>query len=264
MVENKRILLKFLHPGLVFFTYMFLYLPILIMAIFSFNGSSAYSEWGGFSLRWYYNLFSSPEILDALFVSLVVAFFSSILSLFLGTSFVLASKWWKSTFLSSIFYINIILPDIVLAVCILSLFTFFNISVGYISLISGHTIIGIGFVIPIVRARFIELDPVLTEASLDLGASYAQTFRKVLLPLLAPSLIASVLLVFTISLDDFLIGFFCSSPSVQTLSVYIYSMIKTGVDPTINAVSTLLLVISSLLVLILFSLNVLEKVVSNE
>lgn len=121
-----------------------------------------------------------------------------------------------------------------------------------------------GFVIPVVRARFIELDPILTEASLDLGATYMQTFRKVLLPLLMPSIVASSLLVFTLSLDDFMIAFFCSGPKIQTLSVYVYSMIKGGVDPTINAVSAIFLALSSLLILILSYLKVLDLVVSNE
>jgi spermidine/putrescine transport system permease protein len=151
-----------------------------------------------------------------------------------------------------------------MAIGILSVFTFFQIPLGYLSLITGHTVIGLGFVIPIVRARFVELDPILTEASLDLGASYAQTFRKVLLPLLMPSLVSSALLVFTLSLDDFMIAFFCSGPKVQTLSVYVYSMIKGGVDPTINAISALFLLFSSLLVLILCSLRVIDQVMSHE
>ena len=122
----------------------------------------------------------------------------------------------------------------------------------------------LGFVIPIVHSRFKELDPELTEASLDLGAGYAQTFLRVVLPLLTPSLVAAGLLAFTLSLDDFLIAFFCSSPTVQTLSVYVYSMIKTWIDPTINAVSTLLLLASSILILLLSYFKVIDRVISNE
>jgi spermidine/putrescine transport system permease protein len=221
-------------------------------------------KWEGFSLRWYRQLFKTPEIINALQTSLIVAFCATILSVLLGLWLILGSRTWKSYFPFNLFYTNIILPEIVLAIGLLSIFTFFRISLGYISLITGHTIIGLGYVVPILRARFTELDPVLTEASLDLGASYFQTVRKILLPLLMPSLVASALLVFTLSLDDFLIAFFCVGPKVQTLSVYVYSMVRTGVDPTINAISAIFLSLSSLVMLILCFLNVLDQVISHE
>lgn len=264
MVENKKFLTKLLSPLAVYFAYLFLYLPVLVLILFSFNDSAISIKWTGFSLKWYEKLLQSPEIWECLKVSLIVATTSTILSLLIGTSLVLASRWWKTKFLNNIFFINIIIPDIILAVGILSLFTFLHIPLGYPSLIVGHTIIGLGFTIPIVKARFIELDPELTEASLDLGAGYIQTFIRIILPLLKPSLIASALLVFTLSLDDFLIAFFCSSPTVQTLSVYVYSMIKTWIDPTINAISTLLLITSSILILVLSYFKVIDKVISND
>ncbi len=264
MVQVNRSFFRFLSPLFVSLAYLFLYIPIVILVVFSFNDSSVSIKWTGFSLRWYIKLINSPEILDALKVSLIVAFSSTLISVSLGTLFVVSSKWWKSKFLNNLFYINIILPDIILGVGALSIFTFFHIPLGYGSLIVGHSIIGLGFVIPIVRARFIELDPVLTEASLDLGATYIQTFLKVIFPLLMPSLVAASLLVFTLSLDDFLIAFFCSSSTVQTLSVYVYSLIKTWVDPTINAVSTCLLLASSILVLLLCSFKVVDQVISND
>jgi len=264
MVERKPLFFKILHPFWVVCAYLFLYLPMFVMIVFSFNNSSTSAKWVGFSLRWYKKLLTSTEMLNALYVSLIVAICSTFLSIVLGTCLVFASRWWKSSLLFNIFYPNIILPDIVLAICVLSIFSFFKVPAGYGSLIVGHTIIGLGFVVPIVRARFVELDPVLTEASLDLGASYLQTFIKVLIPLLMPSLIAASLLVFTISLDDFLIAFFCSGPTVQTLSIYIFSMIRSGIDPTINAISSCFLAVSSLLILILCSLKVLDQVISYE
>ncbi|KKQ32749.1 MAG: Putrescine transport system permease protein potI [candidate division TM6 bacterium GW2011_GWF2_37_49] len=262
--ENKKLFLRLMQPLIVGFTYLFLYLPIIVMVLFSFNKTKVSVHWEGFSLCWYKQLFQTPEILDALQVSLIVALFATIISVVLGTLFVVASVWRKSGYLSYLFHANIILPEIIMAIGILSVFTFFQIPLGYLSLITGHTVIGLGFVIPIVRARFVELDPILTEASLDLGASYTHTFKKVLLPLLMPSLVSSALLVFTLSLDDFMIAFFCSGPKVQTLSVYVYSMIKGGVDPTINAISALFLLFSSLLVLILCSLRVIDQVMSHE
>lgn len=261
IVERKNPVLQVFYPLFIITSYLFLYLPIIVLVLFSFNDAAVSTKWVGFSLRWYRELFASIEILEAFKVSLVVAGSSTMLSLLLGTMFVLSSKWWRSTWPFNIFYINVFLPDIILAIGVLSIFSFFHIPVGYSSLIAGHTIIGLGFVIPIVRARFMELDPVLTEASLDLGATYAQTFYKIVIPLLMPSLIAAGLLAFTLSLDDFLISFFCSGPTVQTLSVYVYSMVRVGVDPTINAISTFFLVASSLFVLGLTYFKVIDQVI---
>ena len=264
MVDNKKFFLKFLHPVYVSLIYLFLYLPIIILVIFSFNEATVSIKWEGFSLRWYRELVKTPEIIAALQTSLIVAFISTFLSVLLGTCFVVASKWWKRTWAFYLFYPNIFLPEIVLSIGILSVFTFFQIPVGYGSLIAGHTLLGLGYVIPIVRARFVELDPILTESSLDLGATYIVTFRKIIIPLLKPSLLAAGLLTFTLSMDDFLISFFCSGPNVQTLSVYVYSMIRTGVDPTINALSCCFLAISSLLVLLICSFKVVDQVLTYE
>jgi spermidine/putrescine transport system permease protein len=264
MVENRGVFIRFLQPIFVCCAYLFLYLPILVLSIFSFNDSPAPSQWAGFSLRWYKALLNNPDILEAFQVSIIVALSSTVLSVILGTCFVVSSKWWQSDRLFSLLYANLLLPEIILGMGILSIFTFFSIPIGYGSLITGHTILGLGFVVPIIRSRFLELDPILTEASLDLGASYLQTFRRVLLPLLMPSLVASSLLVFTLSLDDFLIAFFCSGPSVQTLSVYVYSMARLGIDPTINAISTGFLVISSIVVFLLCFLKVVDRVVTHE
>ncbi len=264
MIEKKKYFFKLMQPVFVTMVYFFLYLPIIIMVLFSFNESETPMRWGGFSLQWYREMWHVPEMVDALKTSLIVACSATLLSLVIGTCFVVAHKWWKTQVLFNLFYTNILLPDIILAIGVLSIFTFAQIPLGYGSLIIGHTLIGLGFVIPIIRARFIELDPFLTEASLDLGASYMQTFKRILIPLLMPSIVASGLLVFTLSLDDFLIAFFCSGPKVQTLSVYVYSMVKAGVDPTINAISAVLLGLSSVLVLTLLSLNVVDQVISGD
>ena len=264
MVEHKRLISRFLQPLLVGFIYLFLYLPIMVLVLFSFNKSFLVGEWTGFSLRWYRQLLDMPELLASLEVSLVVAFCATVLSVFMGTAFVYATKWWKSPYWSAMFYANVIAPDIILGIGLLSLFSLANIPLGYGSLIAGHTLLGLGFVVPIVRARFHELEPTYTEASADLGATHMQTFRNIIIPLLGPSLLAAGLLVFTLSLDDFLIAFFCSSPRVQTLSVYVYSMVREGVDPSINAISVCLLIISSLFVLWLSSMKILEQVISHE
>ncbi len=264
MVESRNILARLFHPLYMIGVYLFLYVPLVVLVLFSFNDSSMSVQWAGFSLRWYKQLLITPEIISALGVSLVVALCSTLLSVVLGTALVFASKWWRPRFLFELFLPNVILPEIILALGLLSLFVFLKIPLGYGSLIAGHTLLGLGFVIPIVRARFRELDPLLTEASADLGATPPQTFRKIVIPLLMPSIIAASLLVFTLSLDDFFIAFFCSGARIETLSIYVFSKVREGIDPSVNAIAAILLAVSSLFILIVSYLEVLDQVISHE
>lgn len=264
MVEHKSFARRIVAPLVIAFVYALLYLPIVVLTVFSFNDSANATTWNGFSFRWYKELVGNQEILKAFQTSLIVAFGSSFLSIALGTAFVFAGIWWRSSFLYSLFYLNILLPDILLAIGVLSVFVFFNIPVGYGSLIAGHTLLGLGFAVPILRARFAEINPILTEASLDLGATYPQTFARVVLPLMMPTIFTSFLLAFTLSLDDFLISFFCASHSVQPLSVYVYAMARTGIDPTINALSACFLVLSSLLIVVLCAFKVADQVIGHD
>ena len=234
--------------------YFFLYLPILVLILFSFNNSNFPYEWKGFTLRWYIELFYSVEVWDALKNSLIVALSSVVLSLVMGVSAVLYARKRLAKFFI-LFYGTLAIPEIVLAVGLLSFFSFFSIPFGLITLIASHTLMGLGYVVPLVYTRFSELDYVLTEASMDLGATRAQTYWRIIIPLLSPALLASGLLVFIISLDDFIISFFCSGASTQTLPMYIFSMIRAGASPVVSALSTLLLVVSSILVLIFSSLQ---------
>lgn len=240
-------------------TYIFLYTPIAILVVLSFNASDFPYHWGGFTTKWYRALLHEPEVFVALKNSLIVAFASVALSLTMGLLFVYWGGRHKLQRLMPLFYAGVALPEIVMAVGLLSFFSFFAVPLGLTTLIAGHTLLGLGFVIPIIRTQFLELDYALTEASLDLGASETQTFFKVILPLLTPALVAGGLLVFILSLDDFLISFFCSGPTSQTLSLYIFGMIRLGVSPLINALSTMMLAISSLLVLVFCSLKVTDR-----
>ncbi len=264
MVESRSYLRRIMHPFFVSLIYLFLYVPIIVLVLFSFNDSPVSLTWAGFSLRWYRALLDSPELLAAARTSLIVATMATALSVSLGILLVTASHWWRPRFLFGLFYSNILIPDSVIAIGILGLFSYLFIPLGYPSLILGHTLIGLGFVVPILRARFNEFDPVLTEASLDLGADQFQTCRRVIIPLLTPGIIAAALLVFTLSLDDFMVSFFCAGPRIQTLSLYIYFQVKTLVDPTINAISTCLLVVSSILVLLLCYFKVIDRAVSHD
>ena len=236
--------------------YLFLYVPIIILVLFSFNNSTFPYVWKGFTLRWYSELWASTQVWDALKNSLLVACTSAVLSLTMGVLAVLyATRSWLARFFV-LFYATLAIPEIVLAVGLLSFFSFFSVPFGLTTLIAAHTLMGLGYVVPLVQARFSELDYALTEASMDLGATRAQTFWRVIIPMLFPALFASALLVFIISLDDFIISFFCSGGSTQTLPMYIFSMIRSGTTPVVNALSTMLLLVSSLLVLLFSSLNI--------
>jgi spermidine/putrescine transport system permease protein len=242
-------------PAFVLGLFFFVYLPIFILVVFSFNKVDFPYEWVGFSLKWYKELVTSPEIWHVFKNSLIVAFSSVVLSLSMALFLIYYSSQSNLRRLLPIFYANLLFPEIVLAVGLLSLFTFFFIPLGIPSLIAGHTLLGLGYAVPILAASFAKIDKSIIEASLDLGATINQTFYKVIIPALLPSIIAAGLLVFIISFDDFLLAFFCAGPETQTLPLYIFAMIRSGVSPTINALSTLLILLSGILVLIFFSLK---------
>lgn len=242
-------------------TFFFLYLPIIILVIFSFNNAAFPASWKGFSLRWYKELFESPDIWRAFYVSILVGISVTFLSLSMAVGFVyfhlIGGKLQR---LLALFYGNIIIPEVVLAVALLGFLTFLSIPLGILTLIVAHTILGLGLVVPLVYNRYLSIDTKIIESSLDLGATSTQTFFKIVLPLLFPALVASGLLIFILSFDDFVLSFFCASGEFQTLSLYIYSMIRSGVSPVVNALSTLLLFFSSFLVLIFCSVNVKTKI----
>ena len=239
---------------LIALTYLFLYVPILVLVIFSFNISRFPAPWTGFTLMWYQELFRAAYLWKAFGNSLIVASSSTLISLSAGIGLVyyVAQGGRLGKFLG-MFYGNLMIPETVLAVSLLSFFSLIKIPLGLITLILAHTVLGLGFVIPIVYARFLEADYTLTEVSLNLGATQLQTFFKVTLPMLRPTLITTALLVFIISFDDFILSYFCAGSNAQTLSLYILSMIRSGVSPVVNALSSVLLFLSSLLVLLFFS-----------
>lgn len=256
MVRTNNLMLTYLLPFLALCGYLFLYIPIIVLVLFSFNSSEIPFVWEGFSLKWYYALWESSDIWQALQNSLIVAFSTVFLSLAMGILFVF---YGSRTILGKffiMFYASLATPEIVLAVGLLSLLSFFYVPLGLPALIAGHTLIGLGYVVPILHARYKELDKRYLEAALDLGATEGMALRQVMVPLLMPAILASALLVFVLSLDDFIISFFCSGGTTQTLPIYIFVMIRAGASPVVNALSTLLLVISSLLVLLFSSLKI--------
>lgn len=236
--------------------YLFLYVPILVLLIFSFNSERFPSPWTSFTFKWYKELFHSIYLWKAFANSLIVATFATLISLLAGIFLIYyVAQGGRIGKMLTLFYGNLIIPETVLAVSLLSFFSSIRIPLGLTTLILAHTVLALGLVIPILYARFKELDHRLTEASLVLGASPIQTFFKVTLPLLRPTLITTALLVFIISFDDFILSYFCAGSSAQTLSLYILSMLRSGVSPVVNALSAVLLFLSSLFVLLFFTIK---------
>jgi spermidine/putrescine transport system permease protein len=243
---------KVLSAAFIILVYLFLYVPIFVLIFFSFNKEAFPAPWSGFTWDWYIKLWhDSDPIWHAFYNSLIVSISATFISLIMATilMFYITQNVRFKKFLN-IFYGNLLVPEIVLAVGLLSFFSFCEIPLGKITLIIAHTVLGLGYAVPILQIRYRELDQRLIEASLDLGASYFQTFKKVILPLLKPALLVSGLLVFVISFDDFVLSYFCAGITAQTLPIHILSMLRTGVSPVVNALSTGLIAISSLFVII--------------
>jgi spermidine/putrescine transport system permease protein len=233
--------------------FLFLYLPIFILVIYSFNANKVVGVWTGFSFHWYGELVRNEAVLDSLRVSLWVAIWSTLASTVLGTMAALALERYRFrgrlTF-DGVLYLPVIIPDIVMALSTLLFFVIFAIPLSRYTILIAHIAFNISFVAIVVRARLAHMDTHLEEAAADLGANEWTTFRRVTLPLLTPGIVAGALLAFTLSLDDFVITFFVAGPGSTTLPIRVYSMIKFGVTPEVNAVSTLMLVGSSVLVII--------------
>lgn len=245
---NESRISRFGFPLFIIGTYLFLYIPIFVLFYTSFNLRPDSLTWGGFTTQWYVDLFSSPEMWAALLNSLIVSTLAAFFSLVLGVMLVVGCGH-QNLNLVNLFYAPVLIPEIIVAVAMLSFFAWFAAPLGLATLVLGHTVLGLGFVVPLVHARFMELDERLVEASLDLGATKWQTYRYIILPLLKPAIISAGLLAFIISFDDFLISFFCAGPTSQTLSLYIFSTIRAGINPEINALSVLLLVTAGILVI---------------
>jgi spermidine/putrescine transport system permease protein len=245
-------------PTFVFLAYLFMYIPIIVLVLFSFNTGRTH-VFEGVSLQWYKELFRSVEVFEAIKNSVIVACSAVVFSITMAVLFVF---YGADTFLKKLlflFYGGLAVPEVVLSVGLLSILSLFSVPLGITTLVAAHTIIGLSYATPILYSRYITIDPRVMEASMDLGATRGQTFVKVILPVLYPALITSALLVFILSFDDFILSFFCAGASTVTLPMYVFSVVKTGATPMVNALSTLILSVSSLLILILVSLRVRVK-----
>jgi spermidine/putrescine transport system permease protein len=239
--------------------YLFLYAPILVLVVFSFNRGRLTARWEGFTFAWYEQLFRDPQVLASLRNSLIVAFSATVLCTLVGTAAALAffrHRFRRQAALDALITVPIVVPEIVLASSLLLLFAAVGLRLGFVTIILSHVAFSLSYAVVVVKARFAGFDRSLEEAAMDLGAGPAATFFKVTLPGIFPGVLAAALLVFALSIDDYVITSFVAGVGTTTLPIQIYSMVRTGISPEINAVSTLLLAATSLM---LFAAHRLEQ-----
>lgn len=232
--------------------YLFLYMPIAILILYSFNQSKLNAVWTGFTFDWYVKLMQNSDVLEAMKTSLIVALISTLAATMIGTLAAVGMYRYHfrgKTALDAMLYLPIVIPEIVMGISMFALFAQLKVPLGYFTLIAAHITFSVPFVVVVVRARLAGFDKSIEEAAMDLGATPWQTFVKVTMPVIAPGILASAMLAFTLSLDDVIISFFVAGPASATLPLKIFSMVKFGVTPEINALSTLMLVVTLAIVI---------------
>ena len=250
MKKNKGGILKILYGLLM---YSFLYIPIIVLIAFSFNESKLNVTWTGFTLKWYRSLLENQGILVATKNSFIIALVSSVFAVIIGTLAAVGMYKYKfkgRNLLEGLLYIPVIIPEIVLGISLLTFFSYTGIPLGMVTLILAHITFSIAYVVSTVKTRLDDFDKSVEEAARDLGATETQTFFKITLPIIMPGVMAGALLAFTLSLDDMIISFFAAGPESVTLPLKIFSMVKFGVTPEINALSTLMLLFTLIIILL--------------
>lgn len=227
--------------------FAFLYLPMIILVVYSFNESRLVTVWAGFSTKWYGELFQNEEFLDAAWVTVKVAFFSSTLATVLGTMaaqvLVRGGRFGGRTLFSGMIYAPLVMPEVITGLSLLLLFIGVGLDRGIFTVVLAHTTFAMAFVSVVVSSRLASFDRSLEEAALDLGASPFEAFTLVTLPIIAPAVISGWLLAFTLSLDDLVIASFTTGPGATTLPIKVFSAVRLGVSPEINALSTIMIAI---------------------
>ena len=230
-------------------TYAFLYLPLAVVVLFSFNDSELNASWVGFTTRWYGKLLGDAGMLQAAANSLLIAIVSSTIATVLGTMAGISLHRWHPRLMPFLVLTPVAMPEILLGVSLLLFFRqVLDLTLGLLSILVAHITFSIGFVAIIVRARLAGMDESIFEAARDLGATPWRTFTRVTFPLIVPGIVAGFLMSFTLSIDDFVITFFVAGVGVATLPLQIYSMIKVAVTPEVNAISTLLMALTLTLI----------------
>ena len=251
MKKNSK--LSNLYLALVF---LIMYLPILVVVIFSFNNSRLTVSWEGFSLQWYETLFQDDTLMEALVNSLILGVLSCLLSAVIGTlgAVGLSQLHYKSKgLLEYVSLLPLMIPEIILGMVFLAFFSRLNLPFGMVALLNGHTVFCIPYILMGSKARLVGMDKSLEEAAMDLGASPMRTFFDITLPLIMPAVFSGALLAFAMSMDDVVISVFINGPRLSTLPIRVYTQMKTGVTPEINALCTLML-IASIVILFVYSL----------
>ena len=231
--------------------YLFLHLPILVLVVFSFNNSKFSVDWQGFTLQWYHRLLERPDILRGLKVSLIVGAAATVISAVLGTLIALAlarHRFRGRRAFEGFLYVPIVTPEIVVGISLLILFALLKFPLGVTTITIAHVAFCISFVVVVVLARLEGMDQNLEEAALILGADEITTFWKVTVPQLWPGILAGALLAFTMSFDDYVITSFVSGSGSSTLPIVVYGMVRKNVEPSINAISTIILLVTAILI----------------
>ncbi len=246
--KSGKVLAK-VYSVLVFF---FMYAPIVVLIVYSFNDSKINSTWAGFTLKWYGELLDDSQMMRALYYTVIIALLSSTIAVLIGTFAAIKIKEmtkFKRTVVLNVNSLPILNPDIVTGIALMTLFLFLRMERGFMTMLIAHLTFNIPFVVLSVLPKIDKQSKDLMEAAIDLGASYSYAFRKVLIPHILPGMISGWLIAFTMSIDDFVISFFTTGNGVTNLSINIYSMTKRGFTPKINAISTLMFI--SVLILLL-------------
>lgn len=232
----------------------FLYLPILILVIYSFNASRLVTVWGGWSLRWYHEFFGDRAMIEASWMSLRVAVASATIATLIGTLAAVAlargERFRGRTLFSGMLYAPLVMPEVITGLSLLLLFVALNAERGFWTLTIAHTTLTMCFVAVVVQSRLGSLDRSLEEAAMDLGCAPVRAFLSVTLPLIAPAIVAGWMLAFTLSLDDLVIASFTTGPGSATLPIRIYSEVRLGVKPEINAICTLVIALIAVVIVI--------------
>ncbi len=232
---------------------LFIYLPILFVVVYSFNESKSTAVWSGFTLQWYQNLAADDDLLEALGNSLLLGLLSCLSSAVIGTLGAVGlarSRLRSKGLITYVARLPMMIPEIILGMVFMAFFSLLHLPFGMLTLVIAHTAFCIPYILMMVQTRLAGLDPSLEEAARDLGAGSMRTFRDILLPLLMPGVLSGALLAFAMSLDDVVISIFVTGPRVSTLPIKIYTQMKFGVTPEINALCTLMLAITLLVVLL--------------
>ena len=227
--------------------YLFLYAPIISLAVFSFNDSKSMAKWNGFSLRWYKQLLENDRILDALYYTIVIAIVAAVIATIIGTITAIGIHKMRNGkvrgLLLNINYLPVLNPDIVTGVALMSLYVFIKLEFGFTTMLLSHIVFDIPYVILSVLPKLKQLPANIEDDAMDLGATPWYALRKVVLPQIKPGIVSGMLIAFTMSIDDFVISFFTTGNGVTNLSIEIYSMTRRGLTPEINALSTLMFVV---------------------